>query len=288
MPRLEWTFGEVRVSQVAESLIPMPVDAMFPGATTQQVLAHKDWLYPHFIDADGLLLMQQQSLLIESAGQKIVIDTCFGPEPPEEFAIGAVPGRKYLDDLAAAGFERTTVDLVVCTHLHVDHVGWHSMRDGDRFVPTFLNARYVVAAPALDVWTARDPAQTASHGRPEALDPVIDAGLVDAVPVDHRLTPQVRLLSTPGHTAGHVAVLIESGGARALVTGDLAHHPVQWAEPGWGQLADFDVPAAVRTRQRILDEYGDTGVTVIGSHYAGPVAGYLTKQDGGKFIARAT
>ncbi|MFC4950073.1 MBL fold metallo-hydrolase [Pseudonocardia sp. GCM10023141] len=285
MSRLEWKFGEVRVVQVTENVIPMPVEAIFPGRTVEQVLAHKDWLFPHFIDAEGQLLLHIQSLLVESAGTRIVVDTCFGPEPPEDFAIGAVPGTKFLDDIAAAGFEREGVDLVVCTHLHVDHVGWHSMREGDRWVPTFPNARYIVSAPALEVWQTHDPEETASHGRREALDTVLDAGLVDAVPVDHRLTPEVRLLSTPGHTTGHVAVLIESGGERALVTGDLSHHPVQWAERDWGQAADHDVAEAIRTREWIMEDYGDKDVTVIGSHYTGPVVGRLTKKDGGRFVA---
>lgn len=281
----QWAIGDVRIGQVTESIVPMPVELVFPAGTAQQVLAHKDWLFPHFIDEQGQLLMHIQSLLIESVGTKIVVDTCMGPEPPEAFAIGAVPGTKYLDDLAAAGFERTSVDVVLATHLHVDHIGWHTMREGDTHVPTFPNARYVVTEPALDVWKAHDPEETAAHGKREALDPVLAAGLVDTVPVDHALTREVRLLATPGHTTGHVSLLIESKGERALVTGDLSHHPVQWAERGWGQITDVDVVTSTATRERILEEFGDSDVTVIGTHYAGPISGRLSKRDGGRFLA---
>lgn len=143
------------------------------------------------------------------------------------------------------------------------------MREGDTVVPTFPNARYIVAEPALQVWRDHDADATAAHGSTAAMEVPLAAGLVDVVATDHRLTDDVRLMSTPGHTTGQVPLMIESVGARALVTGDLTHHPVQWAEPSWGQATDHDVAESTRTRKSVLDEYGDTDVVLIGSHYAG-------------------
>ncbi|MFB6783250.1 MBL fold metallo-hydrolase [Streptomyces sp. NPDC056352] len=129
---------------------------------------------------------------------------------------------------------------VLCTHLHVDHVGWNTMRVGDRFEPTFPRARYLVTEPALSAWKKQVPAEVAAHGTLEAVQPLLDAGVVDAVPLDHHITDGVRLESTPGHTRGHVAVYIESQGQRALITGDLSHHPA--SGPSWAGASSRTCP----------------------------------------------
>ncbi|MFE2944564.1 MBL fold metallo-hydrolase [Streptomyces sp. NPDC059255] len=282
-----WTIGNVHVGQVVESVTALPVDAVFPAGTPQKVDKHRDWLRPHFIDGDGQLLMTIRSILIESDGKKIVVDTCMGNEPPAAFAVGAVPGTQYLDDLAAAGFDRESVDYVLCTHLHVDHVGWNTMRTASGRQATFPHARYLFTEPAVAAWRDQDPTEIAAHGDREAIQPLLDAGLVDPVPLNHRITDSVRLISTPGHTRGHVSVLIDSEGQQALVTGDMTHHPVQWAETHWGQATDVDVTVSTATRRRILDDYADTDVLIIGTHYAGPAAGKLTRNNGGRFIPLA-
>ncbi|WP_432013590.1 MBL fold metallo-hydrolase [Streptomyces cucumeris] len=284
MGSLSWVFGDVRVAQVTESVVGVPVDVFFPVATAQELEKHREWLHPDFIDDDGMLRIAVQSLLIEADGRKIVVDTCIGNEPPEAHAQSAVSGTQYLDDLTAAGFERHTVDFVLCTHLHVDHVGWNTMRAGDHFEPTFPQARYLFSAPALSAWKEQLPTETPSHGTITSMQPLLDAEVVDAVPLDHRITDSVRLESTPGHTRGHVAVHIESQGQHALITGDLTHHPVQWAEPHWTHFSDVDGSASIATRRRIMDTYADTDVTIIGTHYAAPTVGRLTKKDGGRFI----
>jgi glyoxylase-like metal-dependent hydrolase (beta-lactamase superfamily II) len=111
--------------------------------------------------------------------------------------------------------------------------------------------------------------------------PVIDAGLADLVPPDHRVTDEIRLESTPGHTPGHVAVHVESGGQHALITGDLAHHPVQFAEPDWFADPDTDREQSSATRRRLLSEHGDTDVLVIGTHFAPPCSGHLVTSGNG-------
>lgn len=280
-----WTFGDVRVTQVTESVTAMPGYAIFPSATVEAVEGHREWLYPHYIDDHANVLLAVQSLLIESCGTKIVVDTCMGNEPPESLAAAAVPGNQYLDDIAAAGFEPSLVDLVLCTHLHADHVGWNTRRVGECFLPTFANARYLIAEPALAAWLQPVSTEAPSNGTPHSIQPLLDAGLVDGVPLNHRLTEHVWLESTPGHSRGHVSVWIESRGSRALITGDLLHHPVQWAEPSWGQVSDVDTTASCTTRQRILDEYANTDVTIIGTHFPAPAAGKLVRVNGvGRFV----
>ena len=109
---------------------------------------------------------------------------------------------------------------------------------------------------------------------------MIDAGLADLVEWDYRINDEIWLEPTPGHTPGHVALRIASAGQEALITGDLTHHPVQWAEPDWEMPADSDTKEAARTRRRLLQDYGDTPLLIIGTHYAAPTAGYLVSRDG--------
>jgi glyoxylase-like metal-dependent hydrolase (beta-lactamase superfamily II) len=209
-----------------------------------------------------------------------VVDTCVGDhELPgyEGLTAGAVD---FLAALADAGFPRESIDSVLCTHLHFDHVGWNTMRDGDGWVPTFPNARYFFARAEWEHWSAAGPSPFAST-LDAAVRPILDAGLAELVETDHRLCPEVCLVPTPGHTPGHVSVAIESGGERALITGDASHHPVQWAEPGWELPTDADPAVAAATRRRLADEHGRAGTLVIGTHYPPPTAGQLVRGERG-------
>jgi glyoxylase-like metal-dependent hydrolase (beta-lactamase superfamily II) len=153
-------------------------------------------------------------------------------------------------------------------------------------VPTFPNARYLFARREYEHWQSaaeKDYASTLA----DTVQPVLDAGLADLVECDHRVCDGVRLDPTPGHTPGHVSVRIESGGQQAFVTGDMTHHPVQWAEPDWRMPADVDSAGAAATRRRLARTLADEETLVIGTHYAGPCAGRVVRAaDGMRFHAR--
>jgi glyoxylase-like metal-dependent hydrolase (beta-lactamase superfamily II) len=281
--------GEVVVTKVVEAVFHSQTEVLLPGSSTEHLLANRDWLSPQFIDDEGKLLISMHSLLIDADGRKIVVDTGVGDDLPTEFEFMTMPGDKYIRDLQAAGFAPDAVDFVVCTHLHVDHVGWNTRREGERWVPTFPNARYIFAKEAVDAW--RKPAGPGlnAHGTVNTVQPLLDAGVVDQVDLDHVLTPSVRLVSTPGHSHGHFSVEIVSGGQRGFITGDASHHPVQWVGLDWGCKSDLDVEESTRTRQRILDKCLDTDTLIMGTHYAGPVAGRLaTTPDGIRFVPQAS
>jgi glyoxylase-like metal-dependent hydrolase (beta-lactamase superfamily II) len=163
---------------------------------------------------------------------------------------------------------------VLCTHLHVDHVGWNTRLEGDRWVPTFPKARYLFGRVELEHWqraVGADDRQILA----DSVQPVIDAGLAEAVEIDHALTAEVRLEPTPGHTPGHVSVRIASHGAQAVITGDLMHHPVQCSEPDWHSHFDSDVQQARLTRRAFLGEQADRPVLVLGTHFAPPTGGWV-------------
>ena len=202
----------------------------------------------------------------------------------EDLADGA---EDFLGGLAAAGYPREAIDFVLCTHLHFDHVGWNTLREGERRVPTFPNARYLFARAEWEHWSARPTARPTRPRFDATVRPIVDAGLADLVEPDHKLCDSVRLVPTAGHTPGHVSVEIASQGERAFITGDMTHHPVQWAEPGWKMPADVDSrpprPRGAGSRARSAT----TAVLVIGTHYAPPCAGHLVRGERGVWFRRS-
>jgi glyoxylase-like metal-dependent hydrolase (beta-lactamase superfamily II) len=187
----------------------------------------------------------------------------------------------FLQHLADAGWSRDSVDVVVCTHLHVDHVGWNTMLVDGKWVPTFPKARYLIGKREFEHWSNEgDEEQQAIMG--DSVRPIFDAGLAELVEMDHCISPEVRLTPSTGHTPGHVSVMIESEGQTAVITGDITHHPCQMAHPEWATSFDSDTQAATATRAKLFAEWADQPILVIGTHYAAPTAGHV-KRDGAAF-----
>lgn len=274
-----WQIGDVKVTRVIEIQVTGGTKFILPDATRENVV-DIDWLKPHFMDPDGRLIMSIHALIVDTGARRIMVDTCLGNDKER-----AIPGWNmrtgpFLDDIAEAGYPRETIDTVLCTHLHVDHVGWNTMMVDDEWVPTFPNARYLIGQAEWDHWHAH----TGGNRRgddcfSDSVKPVFDAGLVDFVASDEEICDEVRLEPTPGHTPGHVSVRISSKGKEALITGDVMHHPCQMARPDWVSSADTDSDAAQTTRKKLLDRYADTPVLVIGTHFATPTAGHI-RRDG--------
>jgi glyoxylase-like metal-dependent hydrolase (beta-lactamase superfamily II) len=282
--KLRWTIGDVTVTRVVESMSVLPPAGVLPHADADVIASHASWLQPNFVDDEGRFLLSIHALGIAAGDRRIIVDTCVG----EHQVAGMerlTPQTPFLADLADAGFRREEVDTVICTHLHFDHVGWNTMLVDGTWVPTFPNARYVLCEDEWQHWQTEEPTLYTSN-LSDAVRPVIDAGLADFVPADHRISEEIRLESTPGHTPGHVSVRVESGGQQALITGDFAHHPVQFAEPGWFSIADSDSAGSTATRRRVVADLADTDVLVIGTHFAPPCAGHLvTDGNGCRFVA---
>ena len=275
-----WQVGDARLTKVVELETTGSATWILPDATPERL---KDiaWLVPHFASAEGKAAMSVHALVIESGDRRILVDTCIGNDKRRP-----IPGwdrrqGRFLADLADAGFPAESIDLVLCTHLHVDHVGWNTRLERGRWVPTFPNARYLFAERELLYW--RDASdQTYGDVFGDSVRPILDAGLADLVKEDHAVAPGLRLEPTPGHTPGHVSVRLRSRGEDAVVTGDLMHHPVQCAHPEWASRADHDAAQARQTRQRFLESSARSGVLVFGTHFAGPTAGRIVR-DGAAF-----
>ena len=280
---LSWTVGAVKVTRIVELELPIAHNPARPflAEATPDALRAIPWLYPDFVDEEDRLRLSIHALLVEAPGLRLVVDTCIGNDRPRHF-IGDKPlATDFLSRFAAAGWTREGVDAVVCTHLHVDHVGWNTMLEAGQWVPTFPKARYLIGRKEFEYWNAVPDAENQAI-LADSIKPVFDAGLVQLVEMDHVISPEIRLVPTPGHTPGHVIVMIESEGASAVITGDLTHHPCQMAHPEWSPPFDSDGKASAVMRQGMFAQWADKPILVIGTHYAAPTAGHV-KADGAAF-----
>ena len=269
-----WQIGDVSITRIIETEDKsMTAAIMLPDAHPENVLPIR-WLQPNFIDADGNLISSIFSLLVESRGKKIVIDTCLGNDKPRAVPDWHERQGAFLDDIATAGFPREAVDFVACTHLHPDHVGWNTLLSDGEWRPTFPNARYLFSRKDWE-WLDKAPVTPLGDYCGDSVRPIFAAGLADVVEPGHAITDEVSLVSTPGHSPGHVAVRISSNGEHAVVTGDLMHHPCQVARPQWCSPFDFDSDQALKTRERFLAKFSDEPVLIIGTHFATPTAGRI-------------
>ena len=271
------TIGHIRVGTVIERAGPTPPSWLLPDATAEALEGHRDWLAPHFLDAKGRFLMSIHTFVVQTPDVTVLVDTCVGNDKDRG---GRVPFHmmrtSFLEDLIAAGVPPESVDVVICTHLHVDHVGWNTRLENGRWVPTFPRARHLFGRREWEHWSTENSDDT-KRILADSVQPVLDAGLADLVDVTHRVSDEIWLEPTPGHTPGHVSVRLHSGDADAVITGDLMHHPVQMAEPDWCSGFDSDLPQARATRRAFCQRYADGPVAVLGTHFHHPTAGRIVQ-----------
>jgi glyoxylase-like metal-dependent hydrolase (beta-lactamase superfamily II) len=269
-----WQIGEVKISKVLEMEQRWPGVALLENATAEAVLA-TDWVLGPYADPEsGRFRLSFHAFCLEIGDQKIVVDTCAGNDKvrPDFEALGNLQ-TDFLDKMIEAGFGPDDVTHVVCTHLHVDHVGWNTHLVGDTWEPTFPKARYLFVEREWDHWKVEPQVYGDVVG--DSIRPCIDAGLADLVAIDLRLNDLIWLEPTPGHTPGHASVRISSNGQDAVITGDLVHHPIQFANPDWVSNPDVDPDAAKATRRRFMERYCDDHTLVLGTHFGGPSCGHL-------------
>ena len=274
---MQWQIGNVTVTKIVELEVTGGSRFILPQATYEEILPIR-WMQPHFADERGRLKMSIHALVVETPDRRIVVDTCLGNDKQ---------GRRiptwnnlqgpFLADLATAGYPRESIDTVLCTHLHVDHVGWNTMLVDGKWLPTFPRARYLMGRVEFAHWQEQHERDDMAAVFADSVKPVHDAGLADLVETDHRVCDEISLVPTTGHTPGHASVFIRSEGEEALITGDFIHHPCQIAHPEWSSTADTDPEAAHRTRDRMLKELSERPVLVIGTHFAGATAGRIVR-----------
>ncbi len=265
--------GAVEVWRILESNAPFLTPAeLFPNAGPD-VNALIEARASGSVDrTTGGLILPIQGFLLKTSNQIVLVDACVGNDKTVDFFTPwhqRSDGR-FLAGLTQAGVTPADIDVVLCTHLHVDHVGWNTRLENGQWVPTFPKARYLMPTADLPAHERRP-----SEIYTESLLPVIAAGQAEMVDGEHEVGDGIRLMPTPGHTDGHVSVVIESGGARAVITGDAIHITAQCWHPDWQFKFDRDGDRAVLSRRHLLETAAAAGMEVLGTHFALPSRGRI-------------
>ncbi|QEV16320.1 MBL fold metallo-hydrolase [Streptomyces alboniger] len=279
-----WAAGDLFVHRIDEVALPAATGPWLLPSATPEVVRRTSWLRPEFAGPDGILRLASHTFAVEANGLRVLIDTGIGNGKSRANPAWHDLDTGYLGRLTAAGFAPESVDLVVLTHLHTDHVGWNTRNDGGSWVPTFPNARYVTSRTEWDYWAGRELEEPRQQMFRDSVHPVRDAGLLDLVDMagsEAEVADGISLLSTPGHTPGHVAVRLHGAGRSAVVTGDCVHHPVQMRHPEITSCVDTDPAQAIRTRRDLLAALADTGTLLLGGHFPPPTAGLVVSDGDG-------
>ncbi len=282
---MQWSVGKVKITKVVELETVGSTRFILPLASNEEI-RKLPWLIPHFATEEGRLRMSIHSLVVETPSRRIVVDTGLGNDKQGR-KVPTWNNRKepFLETMTAAGFAPDSIDTVLCTHLHVDHVGWNTKLVGGQWVPSFAGARYLFGRTEYEHWRDHSDDSDKLAVFNDSVKPIVDAGRADLVASDARLGDEITLIPTPGHSPGHMSILIQSEGERALLTGDVAHHPCQMAHLDWSSTADSDPVQSAATRRELFARFADTPTLVIGGHFN---AGHI-RRDGEafKFLALA-
>ncbi|TIX49468.1 MBL fold metallo-hydrolase [Alteraurantiacibacter aquimixticola] len=281
--------GRMTIHKVHEMDSPTPMTMNLPGVTPQDLARLKQWYDPE----DGEITLDPEtsqmnfsvhSFVIEVDGQTILVDTCDGNHKNRLVEAVHQLDTDYLGNLRRAGFAPGDIDLVMCTHLHFDHVGWNTMLDGGKWVPTFPNAKYLFGRKDYEYFKENPEGEEAHHESfADSIVPVMEAGqgiIVDENHVAHReIGDGVWLEPAFGHSPGCCTIHGQAGGEEAIFWGDVIHHPVQMIRYDLPFAFDADPPAASQTRQRVMKRAAEEDLLCFPAHFRKTSAGRV-KVDG--------
>lgn len=277
--------GEFSVSSIIEREGPIrPPAVMFPTSEPRLTARHLAEIGSNtWSPTSGILFNTYQTFVLRRGGEVFLIDTCVGENKarPPHFNYSKQP---WLDGLAREKLNFEQVDVVINTHLHVDHCGWNTRLVSGRWVATFPKARYYMGREEFEYWGQQTRQGWELPGRiwTDSALPLVESGQARLVESDATLADGIRLIPTPGHTPGHFCVEIESRGEKAIFVGDLMHHPLQCREPQWSSCFCVDPEQAARTRRSFFEAVADTATIIVPEHFPYPTAGRIVR-DGAAF-----
>ena len=261
----------------------------FPSLTPEVLAENKGWMTDGgYLDDKGQVVLCIQAYLVQTPHHNILIDSCVGNDKPR--ATRPFWDKLKLDtfekNFAATGVAMDKIDYVMCTHLHVDHVGWNTKLVNGQWVPTFTNAKYVFSDRELEYWTEQEKKDPANNGPiTDSVLPIVAAKREQVVKSDFVLNDIVKLIPTPGHTIDHYSVQVGKAGADAVITGDMIHSPLQAKYPDLGMRADYNSPQAGESRRKLFSCLCETSTLVCTAHFPSPSSGRMERDgDGFKFV----
>jgi len=276
--------GDFEVHKIAEYEGPfISPETFFPDFAPEAVRANPDHLGSRLIDeTTGHLLFSFHTFIVKTGHHTILIDSCLGndkerPTRPQFHRLRT----PYIADLAKAGVKVEDVDYVMCTHLHWDHVGWNTRLENGRWVPTFPNARYIMASREFAHWEGVHRRGEDTPHRlafEDSVLPVVRTGQSVLVDDDYSLEDGFWFEGAPGHTPGNVVIHTRSHDDQAVFIGDVIHHPLQLLKPEWSTLACTDRDLSRKTRTRLIEEHAEHGTRLFPAHFPSPTAGRIVRQ----------
>mgnify|MGYP001074138698 CR=1 FL=1 len=281
--------GAIEIHKVTELPgLAMAATALLPSVTPDILTEGRSWLGPAFIHpSDAVVYLSFHSFLVRTGRHNILVDTCCGNCKQRL----SMPGwhnldTPYLQELARTGLTPEDIDIVICTHLHADHVGWNTQLVDGRWVPTFPNARYIFGRRDFEHWQAlyeSNPPNPVNRGAHEdSVRPIVERGMAELVESDFVVEGEpgdgIWLEPSPGHSPGHFSVNVAGGGRHALLCGDVIHHPLQLTHPHLRIAADFDSAQAEASRRAMLERLADSDSLLLTAHFAAPTAGRVIRQ----------
>jgi len=288
-----WNIGSVVVTRVEEQIgfAHMPPEVYFRGFEREVLERHLDWLAPdHYDPARDRVVSSVHSWLIKTNSMTILLDSCAGnhkerPWTPRFHRLD-IP---FLDRLRAAGAAPEQIDVVLCTHLHADHVGWNTMLSDGRWVPTFPNAKYLFSRTDNAYWNAElNPAMANDPRAATYVDsvlPVVESGQAIMLDDGYEISRGLSVHAAPGHTPGHVVMRLAEQDRRAVFCGDVIHHALQVYAPHWNHMADEWPEVAGKTRQAVLENCAETGALLFPTHFGAPHVVSIKQAPGNGFAA---
>ena len=277
--------GDIAVARIEELGGPVfGPQSLIPDWNDADVAPHMKWMVPnHFDPASGNMGGVFQSWLLKTKHHTILIDTCVGNDKDRPgFTNFHRAKHPWMENLLAAGYHPNDIDIVMCTHLHVDHVGWNTKLENGRWVPTFPKARYLFAKADRDYWDPKTGGHSAMAMNEvmfnDSVLPVIESGQAQLVSGVHEIESGIEIHPAPGHTPGTIILKANSGDRRAIFAGDCMHHPIQIYHPEWGVSVDEDKDQAYKTRVNIYEECADRRSLLVPAHFAAPHACYVHRE----------
>jgi glyoxylase-like metal-dependent hydrolase (beta-lactamase superfamily II) len=278
------TLGDIELFRIVEMEAPiLGVFELFPDATREKIEAQRHWMVPRFYDPrEDLLIIAIQAFLLKTPNQTILVDTCSGSLKERKRPCFNKKTWPWLETLSQTGVEPGDIDLVICTHLNVDHVGWNTVLQDGRWVPTFQNARYVITERDFMYWRDRSSEthlpRTGDYME-DSVMPILESGNLLLVDEAYMIEDGIRLESIPGHSPGQVAVHIQSKGVEAVISSDVIHHPLQCIYPDWSTNFCVDKSLSRETRRAFLEKYAKTKTLCFPAHFLTP-GGVFFQQEG--------
>ncbi len=272
------TVGNVEITSLSDGSLAFDLCNFFPDIPEENWQPYQDHLTP-----ERQVRFNLACFLVRSEGKTILVDTGLGPKPADS---PETPWGQLLQNMGAHGVKPEDIDMVVMTHAHRDHVGWNLLspvgRSGGQPRPTFPNAKYWMSRTDWDVCHQPEVSDLFPNAA-ECVWPLDELGLLELMEGEQALTSQLTALPTPGHTPGHMSIVISSQGEKALILGDVLHNPVQAHETDWVSRADMDPEQTRITRRSLMERLEQEGTLVAAVHMPAPGFGKIVRLEGRRY-----